>query len=69
MSGEGGQAFSISAPATFEMSGPGTPLTVSLTSTASGAQTLSSALGSAGTFAFYMGGSFPITSTTATGTY
>lgn len=69
VNGEGGQAFSITVPPNFQMSGPGTPLTVNLTSTASGSQTLSSVLGSAGTFAFSVGGSFPLTSTTVTGTY
>jgi hypothetical protein len=69
VSGEGGQTFSLSHPTSFQMTGPGTPLTVSLTSTASGTQSLGSAIGSTGTFAFGMGGSFPISSTTATGLY
>jgi hypothetical protein len=69
VSGEGGQAFSLSFPATFQMTGPGTPLTVTLTSTASGTQSLGSAIGSAGTFVLGIGGSFPISSTTATGLY
>jgi hypothetical protein len=69
VSGEGGQVFSITVPTSFQMTGPGTPLTVSLTPTASGSQTLSSALGSAGTFPFGVGGSFPISSTTTTGAY
>jgi hypothetical protein len=69
VSGEGGQAFSLSVPTSFTMTGPGTQLTVSLVPTASGAQTLSSALGSAGTFGFGVGGSFPITSSTVSGAY
>jgi hypothetical protein len=69
VTGEGGQAFSLSFPATFQMAGPGTPLTVNLTSTASGPQVLSAAAGSAGTFAFGMGGSFAISSTTVSGAY
>jgi hypothetical protein len=69
VTGEGGQTFSLSFPSTFQMAGPGTPLTVTLTSTASGSQVLSAAVGSAGTFSFGMGGSFPISSTTASGTY
>jgi hypothetical protein len=69
VSGEGGQAFSISVPPTFLMTGPGTPLSVSLTSTASGSQTLSGALGAAGSLSFFVGGSFPLNSTTAHGQY
>jgi hypothetical protein len=69
VSGEGGQAFSLSHPASFQMTGPGTPLVVSLTSTASGTRTLGSAIGSTGTFTLAMGGSFPISSTTPTGLY
>jgi hypothetical protein len=44
-------------------------LTVHLTSTASGAQMLSSALGSTGTFSFGIGGSFSTASSTAIGAY
>jgi len=69
VSGEGGQVFTLSVPASFSMTGPGTALTVTLTSTATGSQTLSSTLGSAGTFAFGVGGSFPFSSTTVTGAY
>ena len=69
VSGEGGQAFSISVPATFQLTGPGTPLTVSLNSTASGSQVLTGALGSEGSLSFFVGGSFPMTSSTATGAY
>jgi hypothetical protein len=69
VTGEGGQTFSLSFPTTFQMAGPGTPLTVTLTSTASGSQVLSAAAGSVGTFSFGMGGSFPISSTTVSGTY
>jgi hypothetical protein len=69
VSGEGGQSFTLSIPSSFQMTGPGTPLTVSLTSTASGSQSLSAAAGSAGTLSFGVGGSFPIASTTVTGAY
>ena len=69
VSGEGGQAFSIGVPSAVQLNGPGGALNVGLTSTATGAQTLSSALGSAGTFTFSVGGSFPFGSTTAPGTY
>jgi hypothetical protein len=69
VTGEGGQAFSLSIPQSFQMSGPGSPLTVHLTSTAGGAQTLGSALGSAGSFSFGVGGSFSTASHTAIGAY
>jgi hypothetical protein len=69
VSGEGGQVFTLSVPANFQMTGPGPALTVTLTPTASGSQTLSSAAGSAGTLSFGVGGSFPISSTTTTGAY
>jgi hypothetical protein len=51
------------------MAGPGSPLTVHLTSTASGAQTLSSALGATGTFSLGVGGSFSTAAATAAGAY
>jgi hypothetical protein len=69
VTGEGGQAFSLGIPASFQMTGPGAPLTVNLTATASGAQSLSSSLGSTGTFALGVGGAFATTSTTAAGDY
>lgn len=70
VTGEGGQVFSLTVPSSFQMTGPGTPLTVTLTATtANGSKTLSSAVGSAGTFAFGVGGSFPFSSTTVTGAY
>lgn len=69
VSGEGGQAFSLGFPATFNLTGPGAPLTVSLTGTATSPVTLSATPGSAGTFEFGIGGSFPLSATTATGLY
>jgi hypothetical protein len=69
ITGEGGQAFSLTVPESFQMTGPGSPLTVHLNTTASGAQTLSSSLGSAGTFSFGVGGSFSTAANTAVGAY
>ena len=69
VTGEGGQSFTLSIPSSFQMTGPGTPLTVALTSTASGSQSLSAAAGAAGTLSFGVGGSFPVSSTTVTGAY
>ena len=70
VTGEGGQAFSITVPANFNMTrvGGSETLAVTLTSTATSG-TLSGALGSAGTLAFGVGGSIPLANTTATGAY
>ena len=70
VTGEGGQAFSITVPANFNMTrvGGSETLAVTLTSTATSG-TLSGALGSAGTLAFGVGGSIPSAVATATGAY
>ena len=68
VAGEGGQAFSISTPSTFQLTGPST-LTVTTSTTATPSPTLSGALGAAGTYRLDVGGSFPISSTTPTGAY
>lgn len=68
VSGEGGQTFSVSVPASFQMTGPA-PMTVTTTSSAGATAMLSSTLGSAGTFVFGVGGSAPINSTTLNGDY
>ena len=67
--GEGGQAFSLSIPASFSMTTTGGSITVTLTSTATGSQNLDSTLGSAGTFPFSIGGSIPVSSTSVSGAY
>jgi len=70
VTGEGGQLFSVAVPSTFVMSGSGGgSLTVTTSTTATASQALSSALGSAGSYSFGVGGSLPITSTTTTGSY
>ena len=69
VSGEGGQAFSITVPPSIVMTKGASSLTVTTTATHTGSQVLSSAIGSAGGYGFGVGGSFPVTSTTATGTY
>jgi hypothetical protein len=69
VTGEGGQAFSIAVPTSFVMNTGGGSLTVATSTTASGSQVLSSALGSAGTYGFGVGGSFPISSATSPGSY
>jgi hypothetical protein len=69
VTGEGGQAYSVSVPATFTMTGPGDPITVTLTTTASGMQTLDGSLGGAGTASIGVGGSFTLPSDKAGGNY
>ncbi len=72
VAGEGGQAVSVTIPASFSMANGTDTLTVttsaSLTGSAS-SQVLSNALGSAGSLAFTVGGSVPVASTTPTGAY
>jgi hypothetical protein len=68
VSGEGGQAISVTVPATFQMTGPQT-ITVTTSNSATGAPVLSGALGSAGSYAFGVGGSAPIDATTPSGDY
>ena len=67
--GEGGQALSISVPSTFTMSNGSNLLTVTTDAINSGAQTLTGTVGSAGTKTVTVGGSFPLTTTTALGAY
>jgi hypothetical protein len=69
VSGEGGQVFSISVPPTFTMTGATDTLTVTTNNNAAGTQVLSGSLGSAGSRAFHVGGSFPLNSSTGLGTY
>jgi hypothetical protein len=66
--GEGAQTFSITVPATFNMTSGANSLTVTLTTSAA-TGTLSGALGAAGTATFGVGGSFPIATTTVSGSY
>jgi len=70
--GEGGQAFTITVPATVSMTGPGTAIVVSLTkSLASG--NFTGSLGSAGALpgggTLYVGGSFSLPTGQASGAY
>jgi spore coat protein U-like protein len=65
--GEGGQTFSISAPGFSMASGANTLAVTPILSAATGL--LSGAFGAAGTGAFTVGGSFPVTNTTASGAY
>lgn len=70
--GEGGQSVSITIPATFSIANGSDTLTVTTSNNLSGsaaAQTLSNALGSAGSLSFRVGGSVPVLSTSPTGLY
>ncbi|SDR13687.1 protein of unknown function [Brevundimonas sp. 374] len=72
VAGEGGQSVSVTIPATFSMANGTDTLTVTTSNSLTGSaasQTLSNALGSAGSLAFSVGGSVPVASTTATGAY
>jgi hypothetical protein len=66
--GEGGQAFSITAPASVAISSGANALTVALAQSASSG-TLSGALGATGSATFSIGGSITVSSSTASGAY
>lgn len=70
--GEGGQSVSVTIPATFSIANGSDTLTVTTSNNLTGsaaAQTLSNALGSAGSLVFKVGGSVPVASTAPTGLY
>ena len=70
VSGEGGQTFSISTPATFNMTKAGGSDTITVTLTQSAATgTVSGSLGNTGSATFGVGGSFPVAAATASGNY
>ena len=70
VTGEGGQTFSISTPASFDMQRQGGSETITVALTQSAATgTISGALGSTGTAAFGVGGSFDVSAATASGAY
>jgi len=66
--GEGGQSFAITVPATMTMTSGANNITVNLT-TASSTGLLSGTVGSAGTAAVNVGGNFSISNTQASGDY
>lgn len=69
VSGEGGQTLSINVAGSVSMTGPGTPLSVTLTSFRPSPQQLSGSANSTGTYEFWVGGNFSLSSTAASGTY
>lgn len=70
--GEGGQSISVTVPGTFSIANGTDTLTVTTSNNLAGSaasQTLSNALGSAGSLSFKVGGSVPVGSTAPTGLY
>jgi hypothetical protein len=71
INGEGGQVVSITIPEDFTMehTNETDTLLVTLDADLTATETLDSTLGNAGSLALNIGGSFPLTTTTATGAY
>jgi hypothetical protein len=74
VTGEGGQAYSLTVPGTFVMNSGTNTLAVTTTTSFGSTSTLTTqtftgALGAAGTFNFSVGGSFGISSATPSGAY
>ncbi|MET0273329.1 MAG: DUF4402 domain-containing protein [Phenylobacterium sp.] len=70
VTGEGGQTFSITVPANFNMTRTGGSETIQVTLTPTATTgTMSSTLGNTGTATFGVGGSMPVADTTASGAY
>jgi hypothetical protein len=70
VSGDGGQTFVINLPSTFQITRQGGSETITVSLVASGpGGTLSNSTGTAGTANFGVGGTFPISSSTAIGHY
>ncbi len=69
VSGEGAQAITVSVPGSFTLTGPAGTLTVTTIPSVSGTQVLSGTLGAAGALTVKVGGSFGLSTSTASGTY
>lgn len=69
VTGEGGQAFSVSMPSILLMTSTGAILPVVLSTTVGSTQVLSSTAGSVGTYSFGVGGLLPVSSSTRTGSF
>ncbi|MFM2373077.1 MAG: hypothetical protein RIS85_2799, partial [Pseudomonadota bacterium] len=69
VTGEGGQAVTVSVPSTVSLSGPAGTVMVTTTSTGSGSQVLNGSAGAAGTTQVKVGGTIPLTQTTGIGTF
>jgi hypothetical protein len=69
VTGEGGQAVTVSVPSTVTLSGPAGSVVASTTATGSGSQVLNGSAGAAGTVQVKVGGTVPLTQTTGIGTF
>lgn len=69
VSGEGGQAVTVSVPANIVLSGSSGTITATTSVAGSGAQVLSGSTGSSGTVQVKVGGTIPLSSNTAVGSY
>lgn len=69
VTGEGGQVFSVTVPAEFQMKTSGGSITVTTSHDAGASRSLSGKAGTAGSATFNVGGSFPLTTTTKPGAY
>lgn len=68
VSGEGGQAVTVSVPSTVMLSGSAGAITATLSTTGSGAQVLSGSTGAAGSVQVNVGGTVPLSGSTPIGT-
>lgn len=66
--GEGGQSFTITVPATFDMASGSDLITVTLTASAA-SDALSGSIGTSGSADFNVGGSFTVADSTPLGAY
>jgi len=69
VAGEGGQTVALNIPATFSMTGAGSPIVVTLSSDKTGSQALGGSLGSSSSIDLNVGGSFTLDSSQVTGVY
>jgi hypothetical protein len=69
VTGEGGAAFSINVPASFNMTAGTNTLVVTTSNPTGGTGTLGGSAGSAGSLVLGVGGSFPLATNTASGAY
>lgn len=69
ISGEGGQAVTVSVPSTVTLSGSAGSVIATTNATGDGAQVLSGSTGAAGTVQVKVGGTIPLSGSTAIGTF
>ncbi len=69
VTGEGGQAVTVSLPSSVTLSGTGGSIVATTSATGSGSQVLSGSTGSAGTLQVKVGGTIPLSGSTGIGTF